>query len=90
VLEPSPFSINHIPSDGRLPVFHNVHCAPNCCLAVDEDKPSAGEGTASEHIVMVQFDSPDAAQAWKNRMHSKASGRTFIEARNHLCSFCKA
>jgi uncharacterized protein (DUF1330 family) len=35
-------------------------------LAVDEDKPAAWEGTAPEHIVMIQFDSPDAAQAWKN------------------------
>src|SRR5271168_1435096 len=28
-------------------------------LAVDEDKPAAWEGTAPEHIVMIQFDSPD-------------------------------
>jgi uncharacterized protein (DUF1330 family) len=35
-------------------------------LAVDEDKPAAWEGTAPDHIVMIQFDSPDAAQAWKN------------------------
>jgi uncharacterized protein (DUF1330 family) len=35
-------------------------------LVVDEDKPAAWEGAAPEHIVMIQFDSPDAAQAWKN------------------------
>jgi uncharacterized protein (DUF1330 family) len=35
-------------------------------LAVDEDKSAAWEGTASEHIVMIQFDNPDAAQAWKS------------------------
>jgi uncharacterized protein (DUF1330 family) len=35
-------------------------------LTADEDKPAAWEGTAPEHIVMIQFDSPDAAQAWKN------------------------
>jgi uncharacterized protein (DUF1330 family) len=35
-------------------------------LAVDQDEPAAWEGTAPEHIVMIQFNSPDAAQAWKN------------------------
>jgi uncharacterized protein (DUF1330 family) len=35
-------------------------------LAVDEDKPVAWEGTAPEHIVMIQFDNPDAAQVWKS------------------------
>lgn len=35
-------------------------------LAVDMDKPVPWEGTAPEHIVMVQFDNPDQAQAWKN------------------------
>ena len=35
-------------------------------LAIDVDKPLAWEGTASEHIAMIQFDNPDQAQAWKN------------------------
>jgi uncharacterized protein (DUF1330 family) len=43
--------------------------APNAAfngrLAVDADKPAAWEGTAAEHIVMIQFDNPDQAQAWK-------------------------
>jgi uncharacterized protein (DUF1330 family) len=44
--------------------------APNAVfaghLAADADKPVAWEGTAPEHIVMIQFDNPDQAQAWKN------------------------
>jgi uncharacterized protein (DUF1330 family) len=35
-------------------------------LAVDIDKPVSWEGTAPEHVVMIQFDNPDQAQAWKN------------------------
>jgi uncharacterized protein (DUF1330 family) len=35
-------------------------------LAMDTDKPVAWEGTAPEHVVMIQFDNPDQAQAWKN------------------------
>jgi len=35
-------------------------------LAMDMDKPISWEGTAPEHVVMVQFDNPDQAQAWKN------------------------
>jgi uncharacterized protein (DUF1330 family) len=35
-------------------------------LAVDMDKPVPWEGTAPEHVVMIQFDNPDQAQAWKN------------------------
>lgn len=35
-------------------------------LAVDMDKPVAWEGTAPEHVVMIRFDNPDQAQAWKN------------------------
>jgi uncharacterized protein (DUF1330 family) len=35
-------------------------------LAADMDKPVAWEGTAAEHVVMIQFDNPDQAQAWKN------------------------
>jgi uncharacterized protein (DUF1330 family) len=35
-------------------------------LAVDMDKPVSWEGIAPEHVVMVQFDNPDQAQAWKN------------------------
>jgi uncharacterized protein (DUF1330 family) len=35
-------------------------------LAVDMDKPVSWEGTAPEHMVMIQFDNPDQAQAWKN------------------------
>jgi uncharacterized protein (DUF1330 family) len=34
-------------------------------LAVDMDKPVSWEGTAPEHVVMIQFDNPDQAQAWK-------------------------
>jgi uncharacterized protein (DUF1330 family) len=35
-------------------------------LAVDMDKPVSWEGTVPEHVVMIQFDNPDQAQAWKN------------------------
>jgi uncharacterized protein (DUF1330 family) len=35
-------------------------------LAVDVDKPVSWEGTALEHVVMIQFDNPDQAQAWKS------------------------
>jgi uncharacterized protein (DUF1330 family) len=35
-------------------------------LAVEMDKPVSWEGTAPEHMVMIQFDNPDQAQAWKN------------------------
>jgi uncharacterized protein (DUF1330 family) len=35
-------------------------------LAMDTDKPVYWEGTAAEHVVMIQFDNPDQAQAWKN------------------------
>jgi uncharacterized protein (DUF1330 family) len=35
-------------------------------LAVDTDKPVSWEGTAPEHVVMIRFDNPDQAQAWKN------------------------
>jgi uncharacterized protein (DUF1330 family) len=35
-------------------------------LAVDMDKPVSWEGTAPEHVVMLQFDNPDQAQAWKS------------------------
>jgi uncharacterized protein (DUF1330 family) len=35
-------------------------------LAVDMDKPVSWEGTAPEHVVMIQFANPDQAQAWKN------------------------
>jgi uncharacterized protein (DUF1330 family) len=34
-------------------------------LAVDMDKPVSWEGTAPEHVVMIQFDNSDQAQAWK-------------------------
>jgi uncharacterized protein (DUF1330 family) len=34
--------------------------------AIDADKPVAWEGTASEHIAMIQFDNPDQVEAWKN------------------------
>ena len=34
-------------------------------LAVDVDKPVSWEGAAPEHVVMIQFDNPDQAQAWK-------------------------
>jgi hypothetical protein len=32
-------------------------------LAVDMDKPVSWEGGAPEHIVIIQFDNPDQAQA---------------------------
>jgi uncharacterized protein (DUF1330 family) len=35
-------------------------------LAVDTDKPVNWEGTAPEHVVMIQFDNPDQAQAWRS------------------------
>jgi uncharacterized protein (DUF1330 family) len=35
-------------------------------LAMDTDKPIYWEGTAAEHVAMIQFDSPDQAQAWKS------------------------
>jgi uncharacterized protein (DUF1330 family) len=35
-------------------------------LAVDMDKPVSWEGSAPEHVVMIHFDNPDQAQAWKN------------------------
>jgi len=35
-------------------------------LAADTDKPVSWDGTAPEHVVMIQFDSADQAQAWKN------------------------
>jgi uncharacterized protein (DUF1330 family) len=34
-------------------------------LAVDMDKPVSWEGTAPEHVVMIQFDNSNQAQAWK-------------------------
>jgi hypothetical protein len=30
------------------------------------DKPISWEGTAPEHVVMIQFDNTDQAQVWKN------------------------
>lgn len=35
-------------------------------VAVEMDKPVSWEGTAPEHMMMIQFDNPDQAQAWKN------------------------
>jgi uncharacterized protein (DUF1330 family) len=35
-------------------------------LAADMDKPVSWEGSALEHVVMIRFDNPDQAQAWKN------------------------
>jgi uncharacterized protein (DUF1330 family) len=35
-------------------------------LAADMDQPVSWEGTAPEHVVMIQFDNPDQAQAWRN------------------------
>lgn len=35
-------------------------------LVADMDKPAPWEGSASEHIVMIRFDNPDQAQAWRN------------------------
>jgi uncharacterized protein (DUF1330 family) len=35
-------------------------------MAIDADKPTAWEGTAPEHVVMIQFADIDQAQAWKN------------------------
>ena len=35
-------------------------------FAVDVEKPVSWEGSAPEHVVMIRFDNPDQAQAWKN------------------------
>jgi uncharacterized protein (DUF1330 family) len=35
-------------------------------VAVDMDKPISWEGSAPEHVVMIRFDNPDQAQAWRN------------------------
>lgn len=35
-------------------------------LAVDSEKPISWEGTASEHIVVIQFANSDQAESWKN------------------------
>jgi uncharacterized protein (DUF1330 family) len=35
-------------------------------MAVDADKPAAWEGSAPEHVVMIQFADAEQAQAWKN------------------------
>jgi uncharacterized protein (DUF1330 family) len=35
-------------------------------VAMDTDKPIYWEGTAAEHVVMIQFDNPDQAQVWKS------------------------
>lgn len=35
-------------------------------LAMDTDQPVYWEGTAAEHVLMIQFDNPVQAQAWKN------------------------
>jgi uncharacterized protein (DUF1330 family) len=35
-------------------------------IAVDMDKPVSWEGTASEHVVLIQFENPVQAQVWKN------------------------
>jgi uncharacterized protein (DUF1330 family) len=35
-------------------------------LAADMDKPVSWEGTMPSRVVMIQFDTPDQAQAWKN------------------------
>jgi uncharacterized protein (DUF1330 family) len=35
-------------------------------MAIDADNPTAWEGSAPEHVVMIQFADIDQAQAWKN------------------------
>jgi uncharacterized protein (DUF1330 family) len=35
-------------------------------VAMDTDKPVYWEGTAAEHVVVIQFDNPHQAQAWRN------------------------
>ena len=35
-------------------------------LAADMDKPISWDGTAAEHVILLQFDNPNQAQAWKN------------------------
>jgi|SRR5665213_491082 len=35
-------------------------------LVADVDKPVPWEGTAPEHVVIIQFDNPDQAQVWKS------------------------
>ena len=42
-------------------------------ITVDVDKPAAWEGPAAEHIVMVQFDNLEQAQAW----HSSDGFKSF-------------
>lgn len=59
-------------------------------LAADVDKPVAWEGTAPEHVVMIQFDNADQAQAWKSSDALKSSTRNSIGVRSRLCSSCKA
>lgn len=34
-------------------------------VALDLEKPAPWDGTAPEHVVMIQFDNADQAQAWK-------------------------
>jgi uncharacterized protein (DUF1330 family) len=34
-------------------------------LAIDTDQPVTWEGAAPAHLVMIRFDNPDQAQAWK-------------------------
>jgi antibiotic biosynthesis monooxygenase (ABM) superfamily enzyme len=43
---------------------------------MDTDKPIAWEGSAPEHVVMVQFDNPDQAQAWKSSDVNRHRSRT--------------
>jgi uncharacterized protein (DUF1330 family) len=35
-------------------------------LAADADKPAAWDGKAAEHVVIIQFDTAEQAQAWKS------------------------
>ena len=34
-------------------------------LALDADKPAAGEGAAAQHLMLLRFDSPERAEAWR-------------------------
>jgi uncharacterized protein (DUF1330 family) len=44
----------------------NAATPPAGRLVVNLDKPVAWDGTASEHVVMIEFESVDQAQAWKS------------------------
>jgi uncharacterized protein (DUF1330 family) len=44
--------------NAALPQFHGI-------VTIDMDKPISWEGTASEYVLLIQFDNSDHALAWK-------------------------